>query len=287
MYLGTALASVIGYLFGSISFSIIIVFIKTKNDIRNHGSKNAGATNVSRILGKRWGIFIVFLDAMKVIIAALIAALFNMIPSDLFNKTNFIIPAFAALIGHCYPIYYKFKGGKAVSCFLAIALLTNSMLGLAFLLIFIAILMITRKISPASIITAAFIAGICFVPQIYGIDSFELNGSIAFEEAYDKGFTWLNFINRAHIWEHNISGVTTPQFYDSMLSYQLVVVASAIILIAKHSQNINRLIKGIEPNFFTFNKEEKAAKKAEMKKLREQMMREAEKENKKIEEKSS
>jgi glycerol-3-phosphate acyltransferase PlsY len=53
MYLGTVAASILGYLIGSVSFSIIIVYLKTRNDIREHGSKNAGATNVSRVLGKK------------------------------------------------------------------------------------------------------------------------------------------------------------------------------------------------------------------------------------------
>src|SRR5699024_342216 len=106
------------------------------------------------------------LDMMKVLLAALIAMLINMIPNDLFNRTNFMIPAFFALVGHCFPVYYKFKGGKAVSCFLGIALLANITLFVVFLTLFIVIAFSTRKISPASIAASAFVAGLCFVPQL-------------------------------------------------------------------------------------------------------------------------
>jgi glycerol-3-phosphate acyltransferase PlsY len=90
MYLGTVAASILGYLIGSVSFSIIIVYLKTRNDIREHGSKNAGATNVSRVLGKKWGLAIVGLDMLKVLLTAVIAMAINTIPSPLVDQTNLL-----------------------------------------------------------------------------------------------------------------------------------------------------------------------------------------------------
>jgi glycerol-3-phosphate acyltransferase PlsY len=261
MYLGTVAASILGYLIGSVSFSIIIVYLKTRNDIREHGSKNAGATNVSRVLGKKWGLAIVGLDMLKVLLTAVIAMAINTIPSPLVDQTNFIIPAFFALVGHCYPIYYKFKGGKAVSCILAIALLTNIMLFVIFMVVFLLVSMTTRRISPASIASAVAVSAICFVPQIYGIDSYILDGSVAFGQAYDHGYYWLNFSNAAHVWNAATPANKNGPFYDSMLTYQIVVVLSSILLIWKHRANIVRIFKGTEPIFFEFNKEKQAEKK--------------------------
>lgn len=103
----TCLCLVLGYLLGSIPFALLIGKIFYHTDIREHGSGNLGGTNAGRVLGKKAGIAVILLDVLKVVLAVGIASL--------------VSPAAATwtglmcCIGHCYPIFAKFHGGKAVS----------------------------------------------------------------------------------------------------------------------------------------------------------------------------
>jgi len=109
------------YLLGSIPFGLIAGFKLKGIDIREHGSRNIGATNVSRVVGKRWGIAVLLLDALKGYIACILPAFFGQrlaLPLPL-------ILGISAILGHSFPIWLKFKGGKGVATslgvFLAIA----------------------------------------------------------------------------------------------------------------------------------------------------------------------
>ncbi|AHI52889.1 glycerol-3-phosphate 1-O-acyltransferase PlsY [Spiroplasma culicicola] len=259
MYVGTILASVIGYLLGSFSFSITVVKLKTKQDVRTLGSKNAGATNASRVLGKQWGILIMLLDSLKIFITAFIAIGFAMIPNDLFDKTSYIIPAFFTLLGHCYPVYYKFKGGKAVSCFLGLMAIVNWIIFLVFLGTWLILLMIFKRVSVASIF-AALLAGILmWIPQISGGSQFIIDGTAFFTPIYDQGKTFVWF-NSFHAWNGN-------SFYESFLTINIVVTLAMFLLIARHRENVKRILTGTEPAFFGTKKksENKTAKKDENK----------------------
>lgn len=110
---------VIGYLIGSISPAIILSKIKKKVDIRSIGTKNPGATNVYTMLGKKLGFIVMWLDAGKTVFAAAIGyALFTSV--DFFHDRYIYIhiAAVGSIIGHIFPIYYRFKGGKGVACIL-------------------------------------------------------------------------------------------------------------------------------------------------------------------------
>ena len=103
----TIILIIIGYLFGSIPWGLIIGKTFYKTDIREYGSGNLGGTNAARVLGLHVGIIVIFLDSLKALIAMYIC--------------NIINPGFeqyiglAVCIGHCFPIFANFKGGKAVS----------------------------------------------------------------------------------------------------------------------------------------------------------------------------
>lgn len=97
----------IGYLLGSIPFALIIGKVFYKTDIRQFGSGNLGGTNAGRVLGKKAGAAVIFLDVMKAVLAIYIVSLFD--------KEASIWTGLAVCIGHCYPIFANFKGGKAVS----------------------------------------------------------------------------------------------------------------------------------------------------------------------------
>ena len=98
---------ILGYLFGSISFGLIISKLFYKKDLRDYGSGNLGGTNAARVLGLHIGILVILLDGLKTLIAMYI--------------TNLISPGFEQYIGlsvcfgHCFPIFANFKGGKAVA----------------------------------------------------------------------------------------------------------------------------------------------------------------------------
>ena len=97
------------YLLGSIPFGLWTGFWAKKIDIRKHGSKNIGATNVFRVVGKKWGILVLFLDALKGWLACRLPAF---ISGHSFSLEQELILAVSAIVGHTFPVWLKFKGGK-------------------------------------------------------------------------------------------------------------------------------------------------------------------------------
>lgn len=109
MFVQLLLSAVVGYLLGSIPFALVIGKVFYKTDIRNFGSKNLGGGNAGRVLGKIPGLAVMTLDILKVALAIGLAAL---LPA---GETAMIIAGLAAAIGHCFPLFTRFKGGKAVA----------------------------------------------------------------------------------------------------------------------------------------------------------------------------
>lgn len=103
------LSAIIGYLLGSIPFALIIGKVFYKKDIRQFGSKNLGGGNAGRVLGKTAGLAVMTLDILKVSLAVGLAALLAS------GETAMIIAGLAAALGHCFPLFARFKGGKAVA----------------------------------------------------------------------------------------------------------------------------------------------------------------------------
>ncbi len=146
---------IITYLISSIAFGLFLGKIFAKIDIREHGSKNIGATNVARVTNKKLGLATLLLDGLKggamVIIARLI----------FYNSDNLeiflIIVAAIAVIGHIFPIYLKFKGGKGVATSIATIMALDPYIGVAISLIWI-VAFILFRISAISSLTAIFSA---------------------------------------------------------------------------------------------------------------------------------
>lgn len=141
---------IIAYLLGSIPFALIIGKIGYKIDIREHGSGNLGATNAFRVLGTKAGIFVTIADILKGTLATLIP-LFASFFFDI-EVSRLIIGVFAVL-GHTYPVFAKFKGGKAVATSGGIILGINPLLFIAMILTFILSLYLSKYVSLASMIT--------------------------------------------------------------------------------------------------------------------------------------
>ena len=143
------LAIVIAYLLGSIPFGYIIVRLKTGSDIRAAGSGNIGATNVLRTSGRAAGILTLVLDCLKGYAAVWVAS--RMTGNDAIWTS---LSAVAVLLGHAYPVFLSFKGGKAVASTVgAFLFLTPSAIA-AVTLVFVAAVLLTRHVSLGSILGA-------------------------------------------------------------------------------------------------------------------------------------
>lgn len=140
------LYTVIAYLLGSIPFALIAGKIGYKIDVREHGSGNLGATNAFRVLGKRAGTIVVVADILKGTVATLIPLLFD---ADVYR----LIIGIFAVIGHTYPIFARFKGGKAVATSGGIILGVSPLLFVIMILTFLSSLYITKYVSLSSMIT--------------------------------------------------------------------------------------------------------------------------------------
>ena len=143
----------IAYLIGSVQFGIISGKLIQGIDIREHGSKSTGATNVGRTLGVKIATVVALLDIGKGFLIVL--SLTNII--KFFNYENsFSIIIFGSLVilGHCWPIFYKFKGGKGVLTSLGVYFLINPLLSMIALITFIIVLTISKYVSLGSIIGA-------------------------------------------------------------------------------------------------------------------------------------
>ena len=153
---------IIAYLLGSIPTSVWVSKSMFDIDIREYGSGNAGATNTFRVLGPKWGSFVMLVDVTK---GALATSLYILMPYYLTNelaRTNFmIILGLVAVVGHIFPIFANFKGGKGVATLLGMALAIQPIVALLCLVVFLITLISTRFVSLCSIL-----AGIAFMVLI-------------------------------------------------------------------------------------------------------------------------
>ncbi|WP_033179056.1 glycerol-3-phosphate 1-O-acyltransferase PlsY [[Mycoplasma] anseris] len=159
----------IGYFIGSINLGIIISKIKGQ-DIRLKGSGNAGATNVLRNMGFKFAFFVFSFDFFKSFLPTLIVLLTKHYANV--SNNDFIIPlsiGFGALIGHVFPLYFKFKGGKGVACFFGIVLAFNFILFVIFVSLYVLILVVSNYVSLTSAISSFIIAILCCLP-LFDVD---------------------------------------------------------------------------------------------------------------------
>lgn len=140
--------SLIAYLIGSIPTGYLIVKAKTNQDIRTIGSGSTGATNVKRVLGKKWFFIVMLLDALK---GALPVVLAKVLTTDVYGAYA-VFAAIFVIIGHSKPIFLQFKGGKSVASGVGTILALNPMVGLSIALIWGVITYISKYVSLGSII---------------------------------------------------------------------------------------------------------------------------------------
>ena len=162
--LALLLAIVISYLLGSINFAVIVSKIFAREDVRNMGSGNAGMTNVIRSVGLLPGIITFVGDFLKGIVAPIIGKyllfpiIFENAPDCIalyFSPTyGLYICGFFCIIGHAYPIFFGFRGGKGVSTSIAVLYCIDWVVATFVLLTFLVIFLITKIISIGSIVGA-------------------------------------------------------------------------------------------------------------------------------------
>ncbi|MBQ8814755.1 MAG: glycerol-3-phosphate 1-O-acyltransferase PlsY [Lachnospiraceae bacterium] len=148
------LAALIGYVLGSVPFALVIGKLFYRTDIRTAGSKNLGGGNAGRVLGSRAGLAVMTLDVLKVTLAIFITAQFDQ------HEITLVTAGVAAAIGHCYPVFARFKGGKAVATMygflFGMAVFTSYDLWIFFvpLITFMVVLYLWKIISLASMLSA-------------------------------------------------------------------------------------------------------------------------------------
>lgn len=151
--------AIIAYAIGSINFSILISKKMAGFDVREKGSGNAGSTNVLRTVGKKAALITLVCDILKGIISVLIALLVGLIAKKSANPAIVVeVAALAVVIGHTFPIFFGFRGGKGVATSLGVILIVNWKIGLICLVFALALMALTRMVSLGSISAAVLFA---------------------------------------------------------------------------------------------------------------------------------
>ena len=146
--------AIIAYAIGSISFSVIFSRKFAGFDVREKGSGNAGTTNVLRTVGKKVAALTLVCDILKGVIAVLIAMLVGHIWKELDTALLKYLAGFMAILGHTFPIFFEFRGGKGVATSLGILLTIEPKIGLICLIFAIILIALTKMVSVGSILAA-------------------------------------------------------------------------------------------------------------------------------------
>lgn len=206
------------FLLGSIPFGLVLVKLAGKGDVREHGSGNIGATNVSRVGGKGLGLLTLLLDAAKGFTPAALA-LHQELPADLCAAL-----ALCAVAGHVFSPWLGFKGGKGVATAVGAALAYRWIAVMPSLIVFILLLALFRRVSLGSVIGAALLP---------------------------FAMAWPHAVLDKH-WGPFHVALSDRDPWQATLFWALL----ALIVIAKHQANLRRLLNGTEPPLFGAKKTE-------------------------------
>jgi len=214
-----ALAATVGYLLGSLNFAVIWSKLIYHDDIRNHGSGNAGTTNMLRTYGKKAAVLTLLGDLLKGVIAALAFGLFFKFVGEgqniglLTYVKGATVAGLFAIFGHNWPVFFNFKGGKGVLSSFAVILTVIPIQGLICLAVFIIVVLITKYVSLGSVLGAAALPVVTIISVLR------------------EGF------------KADPDGI-----------FLLIFAAiSSILVIIRHRENIKRIFKGTE-NKLSFGK---------------------------------
>jgi len=146
--------SIIAYFIGSISFSVIFSRKFAGFDVRDKGSGNAGTTNVLRTVGKKVAALTLLCDILKGVLAIGIAIIASKMWTDVNSELLKYLAGFFAILGHTFPIFFEFRGGKGVATSLGVLITLNWEIGLICLVFGVILIVLTRMVSVGSIMSA-------------------------------------------------------------------------------------------------------------------------------------
>ncbi len=227
-YIICVCAIIISYLIGSIPFGVVIGKLICHKDIREYGSKNIGSTNAIRVLGKPVGFLVFFFDVFKGAFIILIMMLLKTL-NVYHTPIEYLWYGAAAIIGHSFSIFLKFKGGKAVATSLGVVLVLSPMSAINCLIVFLLILYITGYVSLAS--TGATLTVVTTGWLLF-----------AFGLPYGSSTNFLEYY------------ISNPG-----LGLCILFCVMGLLIIIKHIKNYKRLLNGTESNFKKAKKEKKEA----------------------------
>lgn len=152
MAVSIALVCVLGYLLGGINGAILLSKLVEKDDVRRHGSGNAGFTNFFRNYGKRTSLLVILIDAAKAAVSCLLGGW--LLEKYGLQTEGMLLGGLAATLGHDFPAFLGFRGGKGIVCGFATALVTDWRVGLILLAVFALVYFLTHYVSLASVLCA-------------------------------------------------------------------------------------------------------------------------------------
>ena len=162
------IVAIVAYLLGSISFSVIISKKMAGFDVREKGSGNAGTTNMLRTVGKKGAAITLICDILKGVVAILIAILIEKMVEGSNGALLVQVAGVAVILGHTFPIFFKFKGGKGVATSLGVLIMSNWQIGLICLVFALILIALTQMVSVGSIAAAILYPVLTlFIPQNY------------------------------------------------------------------------------------------------------------------------
>ena len=208
------IVAIIAYLIGSINFSIIISKKMAGFDVREKGSGNAGTTNMLRSVGKKAAAITLVCDILKGVVSIGLAIIIGNITKNLDRELLLQIAGIAVILGHTFPIFFGFKGGKGVATSLGVLLLSNWQIGLICLVFAIVLMALTKMVSLGSCAAAVLFPVLTlFINEHYTVLTEGKNGNV----------------------------------------YFVYSVILAIIVLYNHRENIKRILNGTE-NKLSFSK---------------------------------
>lgn len=173
--------AIIAYLIGSVNFSIIISKKMAGFDVREKGSGNAGTTNMLRSVGKKAAAITLLCDILKGIVSIGIAIIIGNIIKNVDKELLIQIAGIAVILGHTFPIFFGFKGGKGIATAIGILFMSNWQIALICLVFGIVLIVLTRMISIGSCGAAVLFPVLTlFINENYTVLSNEKNGNVYF-----------------------------------------------------------------------------------------------------------
>ena len=199
--------AIIAYLIGSVNFSVILSKKMAGFDVREKGSGNAGSTNMLRSVGKKAAAITLICDILKGVVSISIAMILGNIVQGMNKELLVQIAGIAVVIGHTFPIFFQFKGGKGVATSLGVLLMSNWQIGLICLVFELVLMILTRMVS----------LGSCGAAVLFPVLTLFINENYTVLTEGKKGTTYL--------------------------VYSIIL---AVIVLFNHRSNIKRILNGTE-----------------------------------------